>query len=562
MILSLEITNFGLIEGLKLPLKPGLTVLTGETGAGKSIIIDALQVALGGRAYGEYIQSGKEKALVQAVFEIGNLPDLREVLESTGLEPEDDYLILTRQLSRSGRNFCRVNGQVTTLQLYKQVGNFLLDLHGQHEQQSLLNTGRHMELLDRFSGEKLLDTKAKAKKIFREWQSAKQRLDEIRANRRERVRKADMLRFQVEEIDSALLKENEEEDLIAEKTCVANAETIAQLAHSGYVALYAGDSYAPSAVDQLGKAVVSLEKLKEFDAGIEPLLEAVSSALYQVEEAARDLASYRDNVEFQPGRLDQIENRLSEISRLKLKYGESVAKILSYRDYAVAELEELDNSEEMESALDQECLKLGQSYEKYAHQLTELRVNAANKLKSAVEKELHDLEMKGVLLEARLTPSEQGPHGVEEVEFVISTNPGEPPKPLAKVASGGELSRIMLAFKNIFASVDQIPSLVFDEVDTGIGGKTLQAVARKLEDLSHYRQTMVVTHAPTIAALADNHFHVHKHSNADQTSIEITLLKGQDRVKELARMLGGKEMSQTVLQHARQLLEQKMPQKL
>ncbi len=557
MILSLEITNFGLIEGLKLPLKPGLTVLTGETGAGKSIIIDALQVALGGRAYGEYIQSGKEKALVQAVFEIGNLPDLREVLESTGLEPEDDYLILTRQLSRSGRNFCRVNGQVTTLQLYKQVGNFLLDLHGQHEQQSLLNTGKHMELLDRFSGEKLLDTKAEVKKIFRGWQSAKQRLDEIRANRRERVRKADMLRFQVEEIDSALLKENEEEDLIAEKNCVANAETIAQLAQSGYVALYAGESYAPSAVDQLGKAVVSLDKLKEFDAGIEPLLEAVSSALYQVEEAARDLASYRDNVEFQPGRLDQIENRLSEISRLKLKYGESVAKILSYKDCAVAELEELDNSEEMESDLNQECLKFGQSYEKYANQLTELRVNAANKLKSAVEKELHDLEMKGVLLEARLMPSEQGPHGVEEVEFVISTNPGEPPKPLAKVASGGELSRIMLAFKNIFASVDQIPSLVFDEVDTGIGGKTLQAVARKLEDLSHYRQTMVVTHAPTIAALADTHFHVHKHSEADQTSIGITLLRGQDRVKELARMLGGKEMSQTVLQHARQLLEQK-----
>jgi len=557
MILSLEITNFGLIEGLKLPLKPGLTVLTGDTGAGKSIIIDALLVALGGRAYGEYIQSGKEKALVQAVFEIGNLPDLIEVLESAGLEPEDDYLILTRQLSRSGRNFCRVNGQVTTLQLYKQVGNFLLDLHGQHEQQSLLNTGRHMELLDRFSGEKLLDTKAKVKKIFREWQSAKQKLDEIRTNRRERVRKKDMLRFQVEEIDSALLKENEEEDLIAEKARVANAETIAQLAQSGYEALYGGDSHAPAAVDQLGKAVVSLEKLKEFDVGIESLLEAVSSAMYQVEEAARDLTFYRDNVEFQPGRLDEIENRLSEISRLKLKYGEYVTKILSYRDYAIAELEELDNSEEMESTLDQECLELEQSYKKLAHQLTECRVNATHKLKSAVEKELHDLEMKGVLLEAKLTPSEQGPHGAEEVEFVISTNPGEPPKPLAKVASGGELSRIMLAFKNILASVDQIPSLVFDEVDTGIGGKTLQAVARKLEDLSHYRQTMVVTHAPTIAALADTHFHVHKYFDADQTSIGITLLKGEDRVKELARMLGGKEMSQPVLQHARQLLEQK-----
>jgi DNA repair protein RecN (Recombination protein N) len=555
--MSLSVTNFGLVESLELSLKPGLTVLTGETGAGKSIIIEALQVALGGRAYAEYIKSDKDKATVQAVFETGSMPHLREILDAAGVECQDNLLILSRQLSRSGRNFCRVNGQITTLQLYKQIGNYLLDMHGQHEQQSLLNQARHMELLDRFSGEELLSQKTRLKKIYQEWVGVKKKLDAIKSNRRERARQADMLRFQIEEIDAASLKENEEEELMAEKIKVANAERIAGLAQAGYVALYSGDNYAPAAVDQLGKAVESLEELKGYDENIHQLLENVSSALYLVEEAARDLVSYRDNIEFQPGRLEEIESRLSEISRLKAKYGESVDQIIKFRDDAAAQLEELDNSEEKEEALSEECSLLEESYYQTARKLSSFRRDAAEKLKAAVERELRDLEMHGVLLEVRQTPCEPGVNGLEDVEFLISTNPGEPPKPLAKVASGGELSRIMLAFKNILASVDGIPTLVFDEVDTGIGGKTLQAVARKLEDLSLQRQIIVVTHAPVIAALADTHYHVNKQFDTEKTTTGIAKLEGEDRIKELARMLGGKQLSRAVMDHASQLLKQK-----
>ncbi len=557
MLMSLSVTNFGLVESLELSLKPGLTVLTGETGAGKSIIIEALQVALGGRAYAEYIKSDKDKATVQAVFETGSMPHLREILDAAGVECQDNLLILSRQLSRSGRNFCRVNGQITTLQLYKQIGNYLLDMHGQHEQQSLLNQARHMELLDRFSGEELLSQKTRLKKIYQEWVGVKKKLDAIKSNRRERARQADMLRFQIEEIDAASLKENEEEELMAEKIKVANAERIAGLAQAGYVALYSGDNYAPAAVDQLGKAVESLEELKGYDENIHQLLENVSSALYLVEEAARDLVSYRDNIEFQPGRLEEIESRLSEISRLKAKYGESVDQIIKFRDDAAAQLEELDNSEEKEEALSEECSLLEESYYQTARKLSSFRRDAAEKLKAAVERELRDLEMHGVLLEVRQTPCEPGVNGLEDVEFLISTNPGEPPKPLAKVASGGELSRIMLAFKNILASVDGIPTLVFDEVDTGIGGKTLQAVARKLEDLSLQRQIIVVTHAPVIAALADTHYHVNKQFDTEKTTTGIAKLEGEDRIKELARMLGGKQLSRAVMDHASQLLKQK-----
>jgi len=557
MLLSLEITNFGLIEHLELSFNPGLTVLTGETGAGKSIILDALQVALGGRAYVEYIKSGAEKALVQAVFEPGNLPDVEQILQDAGIDFDDGLLILTRQLTRSGRNTCRINGQVTTLQLFKQVGNYLLDIHGQHDQQSLLNPSRHMELLDRFSGERVLGLKRKVAEIYAKWQSVTNRLNEIRANQRERARQADMLRFQIREIDAASLKENEEEDLLAEKSCVANAETIIQLCQDAYVALYAGEKGAPAAVDQLGRAIENLEKLMEFDTSLAPLLEIVSSAFYQVQEASRDLVSYRDSIEFQPGRLQEIESRLSEIARLKAKYGESVAKILAYRQEAASQLEELENSEMTEETLEKDSTTLEHLYRKAAGELSSLRQEAAQKLRAEIEKELHNLEMQGVRLDIEITPCEPGPRGSENIEFLISTNPGEPPKPLAKIASGGELSRIMLAFKSILASVDEIPTLVFDEVDTGIGGKTLQSVARKLEELSNYRQTIVITHAAAIAALAATHYHVQKRFSNGKTKTSVSMLEGEDRIQELARMLGGKEISQPVLAHARQLLQQK-----
>lgn len=555
--MSLEITKFGLIDYLALDFKPGFTVFTGETGAGKSIIINALQVALGGRAYSEYIKSDAEKALIQAIFEPGDVPGLEKFLFDSGLEYADGQLIFTRQLARSGRNICRINGQVITLQLYKQVSNYLLDMHGQHEQQSLLHVQNHMELLDRFGDDLILETKKEVAGLYKKWRLLHQRLEELHSDRQKRARQMDMFHYQIEEIDQAGLFAGEEEDLVAEKLYAANIETIVQLSQTAYAALYDGERGSASAVDQLGKAVEHIEKLVEFDQKLSPMLEMASSALYQLQEVSRELVSYRDGVDFQPGRLEEIETRLYEMARLKSKYGDSVEKILAYREQASSQLKQLEDSENTEEVLAEENNVLKSAYFEKAQILTGLRRSAAKKLKDAVEKELGDLGMKNVALDVKFMPAGPGPAGVENIEFRISANPGEPPKALAKIASGGELSRLMLAFKYILAAADQIYTLVFDEVDAGIGGETLQAVALKLERLSKMRQVIVVTHAAGIAALSDDHYLVHKESAADQTRVSISMLHGEKRIDELVRMLGGTEISTSVIDHARQLRLQK-----
>ncbi|MCF8009720.1 MAG: DNA repair protein RecN [Clostridiales bacterium] len=556
MIKKLEIKDFGIIEYMEENFESGFTVLTGETGAGKSIIMDALHMVLGGKAYADYVKSGKEKALIQAEFEPGELPELEKQLKELDLELEDGMLIMTRQISRTGRNVCRVNGQVLTLQLFKQIGKYLMDMHGQHEQQSLLNSSKHMEMLDRYSGKELLKHKKDVSDLYSRWLAVRRELEKIKSNKKERARQSDMYRFQIQELDDANLSPGEEDELLHEKKRLANAEKIAQLVQDSYTALYTGDN-CPAAVDQMGKVIQNLQELKNLDENFASMEEAITSALYQVEESSRDLASYRDNIEFEPERLEEVENRLSQIYQLKNKYGNSVEEILKYRDSAAAELQKLDNTSFKEDELESKNNELEKEYMENAHKLTDARKKAAKKLKSAIETELNDLEMKKVILEIKIIPSEPGSQGLEDIEFLISTNPGEPPKPLNKIASGGELSRIMLAFKSVLSAVDHIPSLVFDEVDTGIGGKTLQAVAGKLKQLSKHRQTIVVTHAAPIAAIADNHFLIHKQQAKNKVDAKAYILEGDKRITELARMLSGSDDSSAVLDHARQLLEQK-----
>ncbi|AEG15484.1 DNA repair protein RecN [Desulfofundulus kuznetsovii DSM 6115] len=556
MLVSLDIQDFGLIDRQTIEFTHGLNVLTGETGAGKSIIVEALQVALGGRAWAEFIRTGKERARVAAVFEIHPLAVLKEKLKAWGIPLEEDgMLIMSRELVRSGRNICRLNGQVVALSVYREAGQHLVDIHGQHESQSLFNPDRHRDLLDRFGG--LWSLRQEVAEIYHRWRELTSQLEELRHGARDRLHRLDMLTYQVQEIDRARLLPGEEEALTQERNRLANAEKIAALAGRCYQALHGGEEGIPAVMDLLGRACRDLEELSRLDPELLSLASTLESVLYQVEDVARELARYRDGVEFNPGRLQEVEERLSRIRDLKRKYGDSVEEILRYREEAAAELEKLAFSEENAAALEEEIKLWEERWQQKALDLSRARREHARKLEEAVARELADLEMGKVefqVLFEDLTGASAA--GRERVEFLISPNPGEPLRPLAKIASGGELSRVMLAMRAILAAVDELPTLVFDEVDAGIGGRTLVAVAEKLADIAGHRQVICVTHAPQIASFARTHFSISKEVRAGQTTTRVRRLDEEGRLAELARMLGGREADGLARDHARHLLEQ------
>ncbi|MDK2889328.1 MAG: repair protein RecN [Thermoanaerobacter sp.] len=555
MLLNLFIRNFGIIDLLKMDFQTGFNVLTGETGAGKSIIIDALQIALGGRAYTELIRAGAEKAVVQATFDLSGMPSLISHLEEQGIEaPEDEILVLSREIARSGKNICRLNGQVVPLGFYRNIGRSLADLHVQHEQNSLLDQEKHRHLLDRFGGPKVLDALKEVNSLFYRWKEARLNFEKLCTDAGERAGRMDLLRYQVAEIERACLRPGEDEELDAEKRVLANAEKISLLAARAYSLLYEGGGQA-SAVDLLAGAAESLRSLVALDQRPENILASLESALYQVEDAARELACYRDGVEYSPSRLEAVEERLEQIKRLKKKYGDTIADILKYLDSARDELAALENVEELSETAGRELQELEEAYTRAAGLLRAARREAARTLEEAVARELASLEMGRV--EFRVAFSDvEGPAqgGAEQVHFLISPNPGEPLKPLAKIASGGELTRIMLALKVLLAGADEIPVLVFDEADTGIGGRALQAVAEKMAQLGDRHQVICVTHSPQVACYASAHHRIVKEFNGERTVTRVELLDPQERLEELARMLGGKEVTDITRRHAGQML--------
>ncbi|RKO66780.1 DNA repair protein RecN [Desulfofundulus salinus] len=556
MLVSLDIQDFGLIDRQTIEFTPGLNVLTGETGAGKSIVVEALQVALGGRAWAEFIRTGKERARVAAVFEVHPLAVLKEKLKAWGIPLEDDgILVMARELARSGRNICRLNGQVVALSVYREAGQHLVDIHGQHESQSLFNPDHHRDLLDRFGG--LWSLRQEVAEIYHRWRDLTSQLEELRHGARDRLHRLDMLTYQVQEIDRARLLPEEEEALTQERNRLANAEKIAALAGRCYQALHGGEEGIPAVMDLLGRACRDLEELSRLDPDLSSLASSLDGVLYQVEDVARELARYRDGVEFNPSRLQEVEERLSRIRDLKRKYGDSVEEILRYREEAAAELELLASSEENTAALEDEIKLWEERWQQKALDLSRARREHARKLEEAVARELADLEMGNVEFQVLFEDlSQPSATGRERVEFLISPNPGEPLRPLARIASGGELSRVMLAMRAILATVDELPTLVFDEVDAGIGGRTLVAVAEKLADIAGHRQVVCVTHAAQIASFARTHFSISKEVRAGQTTTRVRRLDEEGRLAELARMLGGREADGLARDHARHLLEQ------
>lgn len=550
MLVELRIQNYAVIDRLAVRLAPGLNVLTGETGAGKSIIVGALSLLLGGRASADVVRTGEERAVIEGVFDVEGRAEVLELLDAQGLEAEDGLIILRREVAAEGRNRAWVNGSATTAAVLGEIGRRLVDLHGQHEHQTLLRSDEQRAILDAFAGAEALAAETRA--AYDRLVGARRALEDLDRRRREVEQRADFLRFQAEEIERAQLKEGEEEALEEEANRLEHAEDLARLSGRLHQALYAAED---SATARLGELRRVLEQLVRIDPSQGDAVELLEGAYYNLEELGRRMGEYSAGIEYDPARLDEIRRRQDLIFRLKSKYGPTLADVLETGRRARAELDLLDGGEFERRALEKEEAAAREALEKVAAELTARRREAGSRLEDEVGAILPELGLGGGRFEVALDPlPEIGANGAESVEFRVALNVGFEPRPLARVASGGELSRVMLALKTILARLDRIPSLVFDEIDTGIGGQIGHRIGEKLRSVAEHHQVFAITHLAQIACRADHHLHVEKGEAGGVTTTRVTVLDDDARIAELARMLGGDPESAASVQHARELL--------
>ncbi len=551
LLSHLGITNFAIIEDLKLDLGPGFTVLTGETGAGKSIIIDAVHLLLGERAEANLIRSEAEVATVEGIFLFlaGPEEELTTLLRAHGLGLEEGQLIVSRELRQGGRNVCRINGRVMPLRVVQEVARGLIDIHGQGDHLSLLRPRQHVDLLDGYAD--LLDTRVGLRREVRDLRAVREDLAKLRQDERERARRVDLLTYQCGEIEAAQLRSGEIEELEEESRLLANAEERAALAEEAHQALRGEFEGQENARDLVGRAVASLYALAKLDPARSAQAAEIESLSDALEEAARSIRSYREEVDFSAGRLEQVEERLQLVRDLGRKYGNTVEEILAFGQRAAKELESISHAEERIVQLEEREASLLQEIGEQAEALSTARQEAVGRLAKAVEEELEQLGMPGARFAVNMSsqPSpEQGVEvrgqryafdetGIDRVEFLVSPNVGEPLKPLARIASGGETSRLMLALKSILSDADRTPTLIFDEIDVGIGGRVGGVVGRKLRELSKRHQVLCVTHLPQIASFADDHYRVRKEVVGRRTVVRAERL-GEERIQELAQMMG------------------------
>jgi DNA repair protein RecN (Recombination protein N) len=550
---ELQISDFALIDSVHLSFYSGFSVLTGETGAGKSIIIDALSLLLGARASTEMIRTGSERAVIEGVFQPP--PAALSLLDEWGIE-SDMEIIISREIYRNGRNRCRLNGSLVTVNQLAQLGNYLVDILGQHDHQSLLDVTRHLEILDGFGDAEHQSLKASVRELYRKYEQVRRERIKLQAEERDRLARIDLLQFQIEEIRQAEIKVGEEEELLQQQQRLANIERITTTAESVYARLREQLPDQPPLYDQLAQAINDLSSLNRYDQEIASIADLFNQALVQLEEGSRDLRQYIESFERDPEALEQVEARLSLLRTLKRKYGEDEQAILDYAEGIEQELEILQSSEITIEQLKNEEEELYQQLRSMTEQLSEKRRQCAAKMERLIEAHLADLNMERTKFVVEIAPAELGETGTDAVEFKLSPNLGEALKPLAKIASGGEMSRIMLAIKNSLVQVERIPALVFDEVDTGIGGRTALKVAEKLRSLSKQFQVFAVTHLPIVASYAQHHYYVEKHEINGRTAVKVTLLDEDGRVNELVRMLGGQADQLATRAHAKELLQQ------
>ncbi|NOZ51094.1 MAG: DNA repair protein RecN [Chloroflexi bacterium] len=565
MLKELRVRNFAIIDDLQVMFHASFTVLTGETGAGKSIIIDAIELLLGAKAEQSAVRAGASIASVEGIFELaGDIgAEVQQLLQADGLENDDNWLILARDIRRGGRSVARINGRAVSQRLLADIGGRLVDIHGQGEHLSLLRLRNHIDLLDRYA--ELSQPRAHIAAQVDTLATVRRHLETLRRDARELARRIDLLSYQVEEIDGAQLQPGEEEALEAERRRLSNAETLANQTTLLQALFDTDNDELPSMLDLMGEAVARLEKL----AGIDPdLAEALSQAqdlFERMTDLSREMGHYADTVAYDPARLVEVEERLDLIYQFKRKYGDSIPEIIAFGERAGQELALIADSETRSAELEAQEQHLLQSIGAAAAELSAARQQAGQLLAQAIEEELQDLRMSGarVAVEIQQRPHQQGcfvgdarfafdATGIDQVQFLVSANPGEPLMPLVKVASGGETARLMLALKNVLSRADDTPTLIFDEIDQGIGGRVGAIVGRKLADLAQAHQVLCVTHLPQIAAYANHHLAVSKGMEADRTVTRLQVLEGASRVAELAAMLGAP--SETGRQSAQELL--------
>lgn len=554
MLAELRIVNFALIEQLSLQFQPGFTVLTGETGAGKSLLIDAIALLVGGRASTDQIRSGEDEAQLEAAFHLSDThPLIQRLRRQDILGPNESELILRRVLARSGRHRVYVNGSLCPLRVLEELGGTLVDIHGQHEQQSLLATTQQLDALDAFG--RLHELRGRYEQVYRSWRDLRTQLGALQADDVDRARREDMLRFQAQEIEQAGLLPDEEERLRSERQRLVHAHRLRELAHEAQAELQEDEQAVLSRLGRIGRLLAELVQTDPAMGGCE---QAVTESAIQLKDLAGRLRDYAQQLEADPDRQAAVEDRLDLIQRLKKKYGGSLEAVVATGRRVQEELQLLENREErtaeLTARLDEEARRL----RTLAQQLSRKRADAAKRMTTLVGAELAAVKMEQAVFQVQVSSDESiealGPAGRDRVEFLLSSNPGEPPRPLGRVASGGELSRIMLALKTVLAEMDQVPVLVFDEIDTGVGGAVAAAMGTRLRRLGSFHQVFCITHLPQVAAHAEHHLLVEKGQESQRTSTSVRVLKGTGPEEEIARMLGGLTITKKVRETAAELI--------
>lgn len=556
MLEEISIKNFAIIDQLKVDFSKGMTVLTGETGAGKSIIIDAVGLLAGGRGSQHYIRTGESKAILQGLFSISNSRFTKLILDDLGIDYEDDSLILQREIYRNGKNICRINGMLVNTSFLKKVGETLVDIYGQNEHQALMQPEKHIKLLDEYAHNKIKDTLESYHNELQNYKKLKSAVNKKHNNEKEWAQRIDMLEFQTNEIKEADLKVEEEEQLISERDRLNNFQIINDNLKKGFASIDGDEELSP--LTMIGEAMSSIESIERIDDSFKNIAESIRNAYYSLQDASGEISSELDNLEFDQERLNEIELRLNLIYELKRKYGDSISNILDYYNEISNELNQMktneQNSENIEDKLNESINKLNSLGDK----LKKIRHDASNTLTKDIHTQLSDLYMDKTKFDVRyqnLDKNQFGEDGIETVEFYIRTNPGEDMKPLSKIASGGELSRIMLALKTIFTRVQGLTSIIFDEVDTGVSGRVAQAIAEKIYTIGSKSQVLCITHLPQVAAMSDNQYFIEKNVDSNKrTETSVKKLKSDQRINELARMLAGNTVTKLTLDHAKELL--------
>lgn len=547
MLEQLHIKNVALIEEAEVDFGNGLNILSGETGAGKSMLIDSINFAMGERAGRDFIRKGAEQAVVEVLFSVRN-PEMESILTEQGIRWEEDGTILIKRVFYSGGKVQnKVNGSTVTVGMLKQLSDTLIDIHGQHEHQSLLNPSKHIRLLDPFCGEELEQNRKKLESIYKKYKELQKQIEKLSGNERERAHKLDLLQFQTEEITQAGLKENEEEQLYDQKKRLSNGEKIRKLSTHSLQKLHTGS-------DAISEAAASLEDLSELDGQAASIFTTVETAYAQLDDALRELNRYADSIDSNPDEINQLEDRLTIIYNLKKKYGNSIQEILEYNEEIQKEIAFISGSEEILLKLTKEMESIKKELAFYCEEMTKIRKKKAEELQNKIELQLHELEMKNASFEIRIDrKNETTQDGWDKVEFLISANLGEELKPLAKIASGGEMSRVMLALKTVLAGADIIDTFIFDEIDTGVSGRTAQKVAEKLAFIGTKHQIICITHLPQIASMADHHFLIEKQAEEGKTTTNVYTLDQKSSVDEIARLIGGAKITDSTKNAAEEM---------